>query len=108
VTLQRLIDLWYIKVVLPRLEPQFHYQSGAHETGWYFAELQNRGVIICTATIRDGEIVFDNRKVLAKLSEEARLKYLEYVHEVLDPWLTGDLRKFMDAGFVDSEPDETP
>ena len=86
-----MIDLWYIKNVLPRLEPRYHYQSGAHETGWYFAELQNRNVIICTATMKDGAIVFDDEKVLASLTEEARQKYLEFVHEVLDPFVGIDL-----------------
>ena len=101
--LERLIDLWYINNILPRLTPRYHYQSGSIEEGWYFAELQNRGVIICTATIKDGAIVFDREKVLVGLSEDAREKYLEFVHETLDPWLTGDLRKMMDAGFTNPD-----
>ncbi len=89
--LEPMIDLWYIKHVLPRLEPRYHYQSGSHQTGWWFAELQNRSVIICTATRKDGAIVFDDEKVLASLSEEARQKYLEFVHEELDQYVGVDL-----------------
>lgn len=105
--LEHLINRWYIKVVLPRLEPRYQYQSGAHEKGWFFAELQNRGVIICTATMKDGQIVFDNDDILAGLSENARLNYLEYVHEVLDPLVGKDLVELEKSWFQEAKSYET-
>ena len=95
VNLDRYFSRWYTRVVLPRLWPQYHYQSGAHETGWYFAELQNRNVIICTAMLKDGAIVFDDEKALKKLTEKDLAAYLAFVHETLDKYVGVDTEVLM-------------